>query len=231
MADAAPAWDLYRTFLAVAQERSLSGAARTLGLAQPTVGRHIDALEAAVGFQLFTRSQHGLSPTEGAEELRPYADALSATAAALIRVAAAQGDTVRGVVRMTASEVVGAEIVPPILAGLREQYPQLVIELVLSNTMEDLLRRDADIAVRMVRPTQGALVAKHLGPIEVGLHAHRRYLARHGTPARREDLGAHALIGFDRESAPIRDIMKRLGGFTRQNFHAARQQRSGAARG
>src|SRR5712671_3922670 len=105
MANADPGWDLYRTFLAVAQERSLSGAARTLGLAQPTVGRHIDALEAAVGFQLFTRSQHGLAPTEGAEELRPYAEALSATAAALIRVAAAQGDTVRGVVRMTTSEI------------------------------------------------------------------------------------------------------------------------------
>ena len=218
MAESDPSWDLYRTFLAVAQERSLSGAARTLGLAQPTVGRHIDALEDAVGFQLFTRSQHGLAPTEAAEELRPYAESLSATAAALLRVASAQGDTVRGVVRMTASEIVGAEIVPPILAGLREQYPHLVIELVLSNTMEDLLRRDADIAVRMVKPTQGALVAKHLGPIDVGLHAHRRYLARHGTPAALEDLGRHALIGFDRESAPIRSMMKRVGGLQRQNF-------------
>jgi len=213
-----PAWDLYRTFLTVAQERSLSAAARALGLAQPTVGRHIDALEKALGRQLFTRSQSGLAPTEAAEELHPYAEALSASAASLLRAASAQGDTVRGAVRVTASEVVGAEILPPILTGLREQYPQLVIELVLSNALEDLLRREADIAVRMVKPTQGALVAKHLGAIDVGLHAHRRYLDRHGTPARPEELAGHALIGFDKESAPMRSMLKRAGGFQRQDF-------------
>jgi DNA-binding transcriptional LysR family regulator len=213
-----PSWDLYRTFLAVLRERSLSAAARSLGLAQPTIGRHIDALEQAVGFQLFTRSQHGLAPTESAEELRPYAESLAATAASLLRAASAPGDAVRGVVRVTASEVIGAEILPPILTALREQYPHLVIELILSNAMEDLLRREADIAVRMVKPTQGALVARHLGAIDIGLHAHRRYLARHGTPARREDLGGHALIGFDRESAPIRSMMKRVGGLQRQDF-------------
>ena len=154
-----PGWDLYRTFLAVLHEGSLSGAARSLGLTQPTIGRHVDALEQAVGFQLFTRSQHGLAPTEAAAELRPYAEELSATAAALLRVASAQGGAVRGAVRITASEVIGAEVLPTILTGLHQQYPELVIELVLSNAVEDLLRRDADIAVRMVKPSQGALVA------------------------------------------------------------------------
>jgi DNA-binding transcriptional LysR family regulator len=218
MAMADPGWDLYRTFLAVVQERSLSGAARALGLTQPTVGRHIDALEQALGFQLFTRSQHGLAPTEGAQELRPYAEALAATAASLLRAASAPGDTVRGTVRITSSEVVGAEVLPPILTALREQHPRLVIELVLSNVMEDLLRRDADIAVRMAKPTQGALLAKHLGIIEVGLHAHRRYLEMHGTPARLEELERHALIGFDKETAPIRSMAKRVGGLSRASF-------------
>src|SRR5882724_1207010 len=192
MTKADPSWDLYRTLLAVIEERSLSGAARALGLTQPTVGRHIDALEQAVGFQLFTRSQLGLAPTEAAQELRPYAEALAATAASLLRVASAERGAVRGAVRLTASETVGAEVLPPILTDLREQYPELVIELILSNAMEDLLHREADIAVRMAKPSQGALLAKHLGPIDVGLHAHRRYLGRYGTPMRLEQLAGHA---------------------------------------
>src|SRR5882724_11736583 len=218
MMNADPAWDLYRTFLAVAQERSLSGAARTLGLAQPTVGRHIDAFERAVGFQLFTRSQHGLAPTEAAAELRPYAEELSATAAALLRVASAQGGAVRGAVRVTASEVIGAEVLPPILTRLHQQYPELVIELILSNAVEDLVRRDADIAVRMVKPSQGALVARRLGDIKLGLHAHRRYLDRRGMPARLEELRNHALIGFDQETAALRSMLKRAPFFQRATF-------------
>jgi DNA-binding transcriptional LysR family regulator len=213
-----PGWDLYRTFLAVLHEGSLSGAARSLGLTQPTIGRHIDTLEQAVGFQLFTRSQHGLAPTEAAAELRPYAQELSATAAALLRVASAQGGAVRGAVRITASEVIGAEVLPPILTGLHQQYPELVIELVLSNAVEDLLRRDADIAVRMVKPSQGALVARRLGDIKLGLHAHRRYLDRRGVPARLEELRNHALIGFDQETAALRSMLKRVPAFQRATF-------------
>jgi DNA-binding transcriptional LysR family regulator len=213
-----PGWDLYRTFLAVLHEGSLSGAARSLGLTQPTIGRHIDALEQAVGFQLFTRSQHGLSPTDAAAELQPYAEELSATAAALLRVASAQGGAVRGAVRITASEVIGAEVLPPILTGLHQQYPELVIELVLSNAVEDLLRRDADIAVRMVKPSQGALVARRLGDIRLGLHAHRRYLDRRGVPARLEELSNHALIGFDQETAALRSMLKRAPALQRASF-------------
>jgi DNA-binding transcriptional LysR family regulator len=213
-----PGWDLYRTFLTVLREGSLSGAARSLGLTQPTIGRHIDALEQAVGFQLFTRSQHGLAPTEAAAELRPYAEELSATAAALLRVASAQGGAVRGAVRLTASEVIGAEVLPPILTRLHQRYPELVIELVLSNAVEDLIRRDADIAVRMVKPSQGALVARHLGEIKLGLHAHRRYLDRRGMPARLEELRNHALIGFDQETAALRSILKHVPIFQRATF-------------
>jgi DNA-binding transcriptional LysR family regulator len=218
MNDPDPGWELYRTFLAVLQEGSLSGAARSLGLTQPTIGRHIDALERAVGFQLFTRSQHGLGPTEAAVELRPYAEELSATAAALLRVASAQGGAVRGAVRITASEVIGAEVLPPILTSLHQHYPELVIELVLSNAVEDLLRRDADIAVRMVKPSQGALVARHLGEIKLGLHAHRRYLDRRGIPARLEELRNHALVGFDQETAALRSMLKRVPIFQRATF-------------
>src|SRR6186713_3285 len=102
-----PNWDFYRSFLAVLNEGSLSGAARALGLTQPTIGRHIDALEQAVGFQLFIRSQHGLSATQAAMELRTYAETLSSTAAALLRTASGQGGAVKETVRLSASEVVG----------------------------------------------------------------------------------------------------------------------------
>lgn len=135
-----PGWELYRTFLAVVREGSLSGAARALGLTQPTAGRHVDALEQALGLSLFIRTQQGLSPTEAALSLRPFAESLESTSAALLRAASSQGEGVRGTVRITASEVVAVEVLPPILADLHAAYPELTIELVPSNRLEDLLR-------------------------------------------------------------------------------------------
>ena len=213
-----PGWDLYRSFLAVLDAGSLSAAARELGLAQPTLGRHIDALESAVGYALFVRSQLGYLPTEQALHLKPYAQSLAATAAALLRAASSHGDEARGTVRITASEVVGCEVLPPILARLHEQYPQLQIELSVSNRAQDLLRREADIAVRMLRPAQDALVARRIGAIELGMFAHRSYLERRGTPSTLADLRAHALIGFDHETAFIRGLKHHLGGLTRSDF-------------
>ncbi len=206
-----PGWDLHRSFLAVLRQGSLSAAARALGLTQPTIGRHIQALEQAFGFALFTRSQHGLAPTDAALELRSFAETLEATAAALLRAAsgqagAGQGAEVRGSVRITASEIVGAEVLPAILADLRQAHPALVVELVLSNRTEDLLRRDADIAVRMHRPTQAALLIHPIGTVVLGLHAHPRYLDRCGHPASLDDLRAHSIIGFDQETAFTRSL-------------------------
>lgn len=201
-----PGWDLYRSMLAVLREGSLSGAARALGLTQPTIGRHLDALEQALGLVLFTRSGQGLRPTDAAEELRPHAEALEATAAALLRAASGARDAMAGVVRITASEIVGAEVLPPILADLQAAHPALVLELVLSNTLDDLLRRDADIAVRMVRPTQEALVVRHVGDVALGLHAHRGYLDRRGTPVTVDALDGHILIGPDRDTAFLRRV-------------------------
>jgi DNA-binding transcriptional LysR family regulator len=199
-------WEHYRSLLGVLREGSLSGAAGALGLTQPTLGRHIDALEEALGVRLFARSQHGLIPTQAALDLAPHAEAMEAAALALVRAASGESDGTRGAVRLTASEIVGAEVLPAILAGFREQHARIAIELVLSNRNQDLSRRDADIAVRMVRPTQKALVAKRSGTVRIGLYAHRRYLARHGTPRSVEDLAHHALIGFDRDASAFRSL-------------------------
>lgn len=204
-----PSWDFYRTFLMVLRERSLSAAARQLGLTQPTVGRHIDALEASVGFPLFTRSPHGLMPTDAALELRPYAETLAATAAALLRAASGQHGAIGGTVRISASEVIGVEVLPPILAELHRDYPDLSVELSASDVVEDLLRQEADIAVRMVAPAQEALVARHIGAVPLGFHAHRSYLERRGIPQTLEDLSRHSVIGYDRETPAIRSIKGR----------------------
>jgi len=213
-----PDWNLYRSFLAVLEEGSLSGAARALALTQPTIARHIEALEAAVGFQLFIRSQRGLAATTGALELKPYVESLAATSAAMVRAASGQGRVVKGTVRVSASEIVGAEILPAILSSLMAQHPQVQIELVLSNAVDNLLRRDADIAVRMVEPVHKALVVKRIGSITLGLHAHRSYLERAGVPRTLDSLQEHSVIGFDRETPAIRSMRQRVPGFERIRF-------------
>jgi DNA-binding transcriptional LysR family regulator len=211
-------WELYRSFLAVLKEGSLSGAARALGVAQPTVGRHVAALEKSLRLALFTRSQTGLIPTDAALSLRSFAESMQSTAAALERAAASQGAGVRGTVRVTASDVIGVEVLPPIVAALRDSHPDLSVELVLSNRVQDLLRREADIAVRMVRPRQELLVARRIGQIEVGLHAHQRYLAQYGTPRSVADLAKHSLIGFDQATAFVRNASKAFAGWRREAF-------------
>ena len=213
-----PDWSLYRSFLAILQAGSLSAAARALGLTQPTLARHVAALEEAVGLTLFTRSQQGLAPTEAALELKPYAEQLAATTAAMLRAASGQGQGIKGSVRVSASEIIGSQVLPAIFAGMRAMHPALEIELVLSNAVENLLRRDADIAVRMVEPVHEALVVKRIGRVTVGLHAHRDYLARAGTPRTLEVLQKHSVIGFDRETPAIRAIRARLPGLEAVHF-------------
>ncbi len=213
-----PGWDLYRAFLAVMEEGSLSGGARRLGLTQPTVGRQIEALEQALGVKLFTRSQTGLAATDTAVTLRPFAENLRATANALRRASTDASVSSHGTVRITVSDVVGVEVLPPILTALREAHPVIKIELVLSNRTQDLLQRDADIAIRMVQPSQAALIARRVGAIPLGLYAHRRYLDQCGIPASIDDLKNHALIGFDQETSYIRNMQKRGLPLTRDMF-------------
>jgi DNA-binding transcriptional LysR family regulator len=207
MDNAEPGWDLYRSFLAVLRLGSLSAAGRALGLTQPTIGRHIATLQACLGGRvLFTRSQTGLMPTAAAHELRPHAEDMAAAAAAFVRMGSGNLEETAGVVRLAAADVVGVEVLPAILSEFRYKYPNTVIELSLSNQIADLLRRDADIAVRMVRPKQKALLAKRAGTVALGFHAHRRYLERFGYPEGLEDLVHHTLIGFDR-IPPFADLL------------------------
>lgn len=198
-----PSWDLFGAFLAVMQHGSLSGASRALGVAQPTVRRQIEALEEQLGVALFTRAPNGLTPTDVARATVPHAEALAASARAFVRAASAPADREAGTVRLTASEVVGAEVLPPILARLSVDKPSIAIELVLDDRNQDLLRREADVAVRMVAPTQAGLVQRRAARIELGLFASEGYAARRGVPKALSELPGHALIGPDRNRAAL----------------------------
>jgi DNA-binding transcriptional LysR family regulator len=213
-----PSWDELRSFRAVLRDGSLSGAARRLGMAQPTLGRHIEALEEALGVALFTRSPRGLTPTDAALHLDPHVEDMAAASAALVRTAEAESAPDRGVVRITASEVIGCEVLPRLLARFGAANPGVTIELALNNRNEDLSRRDADIAVRMIRPTQTALVAQRIGATKIGLYAHRAYLEAFGTPANVGDLGAHRLIGYDQDDRSFRAAGRGTLQISRESF-------------
>ena len=203
-------WSHYRALEAVLSEGSLSAAARALGLTQPTVGRQIAELERQLGVVLFTRSPQGLHPTDTARDLRPHAQAMAAAAGALARAASGGAGEARGTVRITASEIVGAEVLPPILARLLRAHPGIVVEQVLSNQADDLLRGAADIAVRMVAPSQDALTARKIGVVKLGLYAHQSYLDHHPPPRTPEDMAGHAIVGFDHETPFLRELLSRL---------------------
>ena len=197
-------WESQRAFLAVLREGSLSAAARAMGVAQPTVRRRLDALERSIGVALFTRSPTGLTPTDAARDLGAHAETMAAAADAFARAASADTGAVSGTVRITASDVVGAEVLPSVLTGLQHKHPGLAFELSLTNRNEDLLRHEADIAIRMAQPTQAALVATRVGTVELGFFAHVDYLKKHGTPKSLDDLARFALIGPDRETGVLR---------------------------
>jgi len=187
-------------------------------MAQPTVGRHIAALEEALGLVLFTRSPTGFLPTEAALALQPHARAMEAIAATLERAASSVGDGVRGTVRVSVSEWVGVEVMPAMMTALRERYPDVKIELVIANQVQDLLHREADIAVRVTRPTQEQLIARRVDNIAWGLHASAGYLARHGEPVGLADLSSHVLIGYDRGTPFVRDALQQWPQFQHANL-------------
>jgi len=213
-----PSWDVYRTFLEVARDGSLSGAARRLGLTQPTAGRHIDALERSLGARLFARSQRGLTPTALALELIPHAETMTSARNALLRAASGEARQDRGTVRLTTSEVVGCEVAPAMLAPFCARYPDIRIELSVSNRAQDLLRRDADIAIRMMRPRQEALIARRIGAVRVGLFAHRSYVRTRGLPRSPDEAASHRVIGFDRDEVSIRSLKGGLKPLRREMF-------------
>ena len=194
---------LIRGFLAVAETGSLSGAARSLSLSQPTLGRQIKQLEDQMGLRLFERQARGLELTDTGESLLEPARAMRAAFGQLRLRAAGRDHKMEGTVRITASEVMAHHVLPKIIAGMREAEPNIQIELVPSDASENLLFREADIAVRMYRSTQLDVITKQIGTVEMGIYAAKSYLAKHGTPERIDDLLNHTIVGYDRDDRII----------------------------
>ncbi len=191
-------WNLIRSFVAVAEAGSLSGAARRLVASQPTLGRHVAELETALGLVLFRRGRKGYELTEDGTAFLERAVAMRDSADALTRLAVGREERIEGTVRITASEVVATYVLPAMLARFGEAEPGIEIELVASNAVGNLLRRDADIAIRMVAPAQDDIVARKIADLPLVACAARAYLDRRGRPQTATDLLEHDIIGYDR---------------------------------
>ncbi len=194
-------WSLVRSFLAVLEHGSLLGAARALSASQPTLGRHISELEAQLGTALFERTGRGLLPTAMALQLADAAREMESGAMQLARISRGFQSQTAGRVRISASQPVACVLLPPVLAQMRLVLPEISIELVVSNAVSNLLKREADIALRMVQPDQGSLIAKKLGQISIGTYAHRDYLRRRGTPKQPVDLLQHDIVTGDQQDS------------------------------
>lgn len=211
-------WNRARAFLVTAEEGSLSAAARALGMTQPTLGRQVAALEAELGVALFERVGKGLELTPGGTELLAHVRGMGEAAQALALGASGQSQEVAGEVCIAASEVYAAFLLPPILRRLRDSHPAIEIEVLASNSTSDLRRREADIAVRNVRPTQNDLVARRLPDDSAGLFAAPVYLDRIGRPDSAADLRRAEFIGFDRTEVLIAGLRERGLDVGRANF-------------
>lgn len=203
-------WSLIRAFLAVADTGSLSAAARRLGTSQPTLGRQIRQIELSLDLPLFLRRPRGLDLTDSGAALLPHARRMAEAMNAFALTAAGQTEDLRGTVRLTASTVVAQYVLPPIIADIRRAEPLIQIELVASDSSDNLLFREADIAVRMYRSTQLDIITRHLGDLRLGVFATRGYLDRRGWPRQATDLMDHDLIGYDRNDLILRH-MRALG--------------------
>lgn len=203
-------WSLAQAFLAVAETGSLSAAARALNTTQPTVGRQIKAMEQQLGADLFHRRPRGLVLTETGAQLVEPASAMRDAAGQMTLRAAGQSASLQGTVRITASVATSVYHLPQIIADIRTAEPAIEIELVPSDESRNLLFREADIAVRMYRPTQEDLIAQHIGDIPLGVFAAQSYLKRKGALTDPSQIKQHDIVGYDADTSII-DGMRAAG--------------------
>jgi len=211
-------WSLIQSFLAVAETGSLSAAARRLDRSQPTLGRQIHALEEELGVSLFDRHPRGLKLSEVGEQLLPMAQQMHSAMSAFSLTAAGQSQQLEGSVRITASVFASHHLLPPILAQIRAQEPAIQLELVANDATENLLYREADIAVRMYRPEQMDIITRYLGEVNLCFCAARTYLERAGRPERPEELFDHDLVGFDANEQIITKMRQRGWPVSKDSF-------------
>jgi len=201
-------WNRARAFLVTAEEGSLSAAARALDMTQPTVGRQVSALEAELGISLFERTNSGLVLTQSGADLMAQVKAMGEAATNLSRLASGHVETVEGSVCISATEMISAFVLPPIIEKLRNQWPKIEIEIIASNDTSDLSRREADIAIRNYRPTQQELIAKRVQNTLGHLYASKSYIQKLEHRQSPQDLNDAAFLGTDRSNRVISYLNK-----------------------
>lgn len=214
-------WALLQSFAAVGAHGSLSAAARATGTSQPTLSRHISTLEQRLGERLFDRATGGVELTAVGLGLLRHAQKMADAAAHLSIAAEGLTESLTGSVRITASQIVATHILPNILTDLRALEPEIDLEIVASDQTDNLLLREADIAVRMYRPTQQDVFTKKVGDLKMGMYASKSYLDRHGRPETLISILDHDVIGYDR-STQIIDGFKQAGVEVDRDFFAFR---------
>tara|TARA_R100000750_G_scaffold59179_1_gene47443 strand:- start:4253 stop:5149 length:897 start_codon:yes stop_codon:yes gene_type:complete len=214
-------WSLVQTFLTVADTGSLSEAARKLAISQPTAGRQIRQIETTLELELFQRQPRGLSLTDAGAALVPHARRMAEGMQGFSLAAAGRSQKLSGPVRITASVFTAQHYLPVILAQLREEEPDITIDLVPTDRSENLLYREADIAVRMYRSEQLDIVTRHLGELSLGLFAAKTYLDRRGRPAGFHEFFDHDLVGYDQSDLILRGL-REMGMDAQREWFATR---------
>ncbi len=201
-------WENQRIFLAVLRSGSLSGAARLLGISQATARRRVEKLETGIGVSLFARTPGGLVPSDAARELGEYVEAMDVAARAFNRRAGADASASAGKVRLTCGELFGVQVLPGLLRDVRAALPGVSLELSVSDTLQALSQLEADIAVRLTRPTEANVVTRRVGVLRVGLYASPECITQYGTPLSPADLAIRPLIGPDRRQSDRRRLLE-----------------------
>lgn len=214
-------WTLVRSFLAVAESGSLSAAARKLHVSQPTLGRQIRQMEASLGASLFLRRPRGFELTDAGQSILPAAQRMQEAMTEIALTVAGRDSETTGTVRITASEVVAHHIMPALITQIRATYPGISVDLVASDRSDNLLFREADIAVRMYRPEQLEIVTRKIGEMQLAVCAAKSYLERRGRPTTPEEMLDHDLIGYDQSELILRG-MRELGWPATRDWFATR---------
>jgi DNA-binding transcriptional LysR family regulator len=211
-------WNKARAFLVTAEEGSLSAAARSLGMAQPTLGRQVDGLERELGIVLFERVGRGLTLTPSGLDLLEHVRAMGEAAGRVSLTALGQSQALEGTICISASETYAAVLLPPIIKKLRKLEPGIQVEIVVANHASDLRRREADIAIRNFRPTEPDLIAKKIGDADAILYATPDYIAEIGNPTKPYDLRDAEFINMDHSGMMLKGLNTLGLGLTEANF-------------